>query len=71
MAANNAVEQEVIVAAIVIALFIFTRFWYTLTHFQSKQSSNFAQRPTPQGLLQNLHAHNTWILLSSNSWATN
>jgi len=26
MAANNAVEQEVIVAAIVIALFIFTRF---------------------------------------------
>jgi len=38
--ADIAVEQGVIV----IALLIFTRFWCTPTHFQSKSSSNFALR---------------------------
>jgi len=44
LAANIAVEQEVIVASIRIALFIFTRFWYTPAHVQSKPSSKFALR---------------------------
>jgi len=42
--ANNAVEQEVIVAAIMIAIFIFTRFRYTLTQVQSQPSRDFALR---------------------------
>ena len=37
-----AVEQEVIVTVIMIAFSIFTRFWCTPTHIQSKPSSNFA-----------------------------
>jgi len=39
-----AVEQEVIVTVIMIAFSIFTRFWCTPTHIQSKPSSNFALR---------------------------
>jgi len=49
LSANMASEQGVIVAAIVIAPFIFTRFWCTPTHVQcapthvqSKPSSDFA-----------------------------
>jgi len=42
--ANIAVEQGVIVAVILIALFIFTHFWCTPTHVQSKPSSDFAPR---------------------------
>jgi len=48
-AAYIAVEQEVIVTVIMIAFSIFTRFWCTLTHIQSKPSSNFALR---HGLLK-------------------
>jgi len=40
--ANLAFEQEIVVVAITIAIFIFTRFWYTPTHVQSKSSSDFA-----------------------------
>jgi len=40
---NIAVEQGVIVAVFVIALFIFTRFWCT-PHVQSKPSRDFALR---------------------------
>jgi len=43
-AANTAVEQETIVAVIMIAFSIFTHFWCTPTHIQSKPSSNFALR---------------------------
>jgi len=47
--ANIAVEQGVIVAAIAIALFVFTRFWCTPAHVQSEPSSNFALRhPLPK-----------------------
>jgi len=42
--ANIAVEQGVIVAVIVIAFSIFTRFWCTPTHVQSKSSSDFDSR---------------------------
>jgi len=41
-AAYIAVEQEVIVAVIMIVFSIFRRFWCTATHIQSKPSSNFA-----------------------------
>jgi len=41
---NIAVEQEVIVAAIMIAIFIFTRFRYTPTQVQAKPSRDFALR---------------------------
>jgi len=40
---KTAVEQGV-VTAIMIALFIFPRFWCTPTHVQSKPSSDFALR---------------------------
>jgi len=40
--ANIAVEQEVIVPNIIIALFIFTRFCGTPAQVQSKSSSEFA-----------------------------
>jgi len=43
-AANIAVEQEVIVPAIMIALFIFTRFSCTQAQVQSKPSNDFALR---------------------------
>jgi len=43
-AAYIAVEQEVIVTVIKIACSVFTRFWCTPTHIQSKPSSNFALR---------------------------
>jgi len=43
-AVNITVEQGVIVAVIVIALFVFTRLWCTPTHVQSKSSSDFGQR---------------------------
>jgi len=36
-----AVEQEVIVAAIMIAIFVFTHFWYTPTQVQSKPIRDF------------------------------
>ena len=42
--ANIAVEQRVIVVVIMIALLIFTRFWCTPPHVQSKPSSDFALR---------------------------
>jgi len=42
--ANIAVEQGVIVADIVIAFFIFTRFWCISTHVQSKSSSDVDSR---------------------------
>jgi len=38
------VDQEVIVTVIMIAFSIFTRFWCTPTHIQSKPNSNFALR---------------------------
>jgi len=44
LSTNISVEQEVIVAAIKIVLFMFTRFWHTPTHVQSKPSSMFALR---------------------------
>jgi len=44
LAANIAVEQEVTVNAVKIVLFIFTRFWHTVTHVPSKASSKFALR---------------------------
>jgi len=40
--ANIAVEQGVIVAAIMIAIFVFTRFLYTPTQIHSKPSRDFA-----------------------------
>jgi len=42
--ANIAFEQKVIVAAIMIAIFIFIRFWYIPTQVQSKPSRDFAPR---------------------------
>jgi len=42
--ANIAVEQGVIMGVIVIAFFIFTRFWCTPTHVQSKSSSDIDSR---------------------------
>jgi len=42
--ANIAVEQEVVLAVIVIALFIFTRLWRTPTYVQLKPSRDFAPR---------------------------
>jgi len=42
--ANVSAEQGVVLAVIVIALFIFTRFSCTPTHVQSKPSSDFALR---------------------------
>jgi len=44
LSTNIVFEQGVIVAVVVIALFIFTRFWCTPTHVQSKRSSGFALR---------------------------
>jgi len=41
-AADIAVEQDLTVGAITIAIFIFTRFSCTTTHVRSKPSSNFA-----------------------------
>jgi len=38
------VEQEMIVTVIMTAFSMFTRFWWTPTHLQSKPSSNFALR---------------------------
>jgi len=59
--ANIAVEQEVIVAVIVIVLFTFTHFWCTPTHVPS---GDFDSRSRATKL-----AHMwTWIL--SNFWAT-
>ena len=46
-AAYIPVEQEVIVTVNMVAFSIFTRFWCTSTHIQSKPSSNFALRPEP------------------------
>jgi len=53
LAAYISVEQEAIVRAITISLFIFTRFWCSPTHVQSTPSSKFALRPTPEVGLQN------------------
>jgi len=44
LAANIAVEQKVTVTGIKIALFIFTCFWCSPTHVQSKPSSKFPLR---------------------------
>jgi len=43
-AANIAVEQEIIVAAIMIDIYIFTLFSCTPIHVRSKPSSDFALR---------------------------
>jgi len=63
--ANIAFEQEVIVAAIVIALFIFTRFWSrTPAHVQSKSSNDFALRhPLPKSV------YKTYARIRRGSWA--
>jgi len=58
--ANIAVEPGVIVVVIVIALFIFTRFWCTPTHVQLKSSSDCDSRSRSTKL--------TRILFKS--WAT-
>jgi len=52
------VEQEVIVIVIMIAFFIFTRFWCTPTYIQSKPSSNFALRHGLPKLVYKTLAHN-------------
>jgi len=44
LAANIALEQEVIVAGIPMTLFIIRRVWYTPTHIQSKPSIDFVLR---------------------------
>jgi len=44
LTANITVDQEVILTAIEIAQFIFTRFWYPSAHVQSKTSSKFTLR---------------------------
>jgi len=41
-AANIAVEQEIIVAAIMIDIYVFTRISCTTIHVRSKPSSDFA-----------------------------
>jgi len=46
--ANVAVEQEVIVTAIMIALFIFKRFCCMPAQVESKPSSDFALRQWPE-----------------------
>jgi len=56
-AAYIAVEQEVIVTVIMIPFSIFTRFWCTPTHIQSKPSSNFALRHGLPKLVCNTCAH--------------
>jgi len=43
-AVNIVVEQEVIVDAITMAFFIFTRFWCTPTHVESKESSDLSPK---------------------------
>jgi len=45
-AVNNPVEQDVIVAAVMIAIFIFTHISCTETHVRSKPSSDFAPSMT-------------------------
>jgi len=59
--ANIAVEQGVIVAVIVIAFFIFIRFWCTPTHVQAESSSDFdfRSRSTKLARMQ------TWLLSNS------
>jgi len=47
-AANIAVEQEVLVPTIIIALFISTRLWCIPAQVQSKPSSDFALRHRPR-----------------------
>jgi len=42
LSANIVVEQGVIMAVEVIALFIYTRFWCTPTQVKAKPSSGFA-----------------------------
>jgi len=55
---NIAVEQEVIVDAIMITIFIFTRFWYTLTQVQSKPSGDFAlKHRLPKQVIYKMYAH--------------
>jgi len=55
---NIVVEQEVIVAAIMIAIFIFTRFRYTPTQVQSKSSRDFALRHRlPKQVFYKMYAH--------------
>jgi len=56
--ATIAVEQEVIVAAVTIAVFIFARFWYTPTRVQSKPSRDFALRHRlPKQVFYNMYVH--------------
>jgi len=64
-ATNVAVEQAVFAPAIMIALLIFTRFWCTPPHRQSKASSDFSLRHRPEVGLQNLRSYKKWILSSS------
>jgi len=66
---HSAVEQEVIVTAIKIALYIFTRFLiHTNTRSIEAEQQVCSKTPTPETCLQNLCAYKMWIL--SNSWAT-
>jgi len=69
---NIAVDHEVIVAAIVIALFIFTRFWCTPTHVQSKSSSNFSLRHRlPKSASAKLsHIQDVNLVQIFNDWLT-
>jgi len=51
------VEQEVIVTVIMIAFSVFTRFWSTPPHTQSKPSSNFALKHGLPKLVYKTCAH--------------
>jgi len=69
LATNITVKQEVMVTAIKIALFVFTRLWYTPQNtFNRSRAANCSKTPTPEISLQNLRAYKMLIL--SNSWAT-
>jgi len=60
--ANIAVEQRVMMVAIVIAFFIFTRFRYTPSHVQSKPSSYFSLRQGLQSSLSEGHISSCTIV---------
>ena len=60
--ANIAVEQRVMMVAIVIAFFIFTRFRYTPSHVQWKPSSCFSLRQGLQSSLSEGHISSCTIV---------
>jgi len=69
LVANITVQQEVIVTAIKIAFFVFTRLWYTPWRtFNEAEQQVCSKTPTPEISPQNLRAYKMWVL--SNSWAT-